>query len=264
MMSFEDKLKAVFSLIERDNNSICEYKVYNGQKDALSIFNEVELEAEESSALLKILANVSPEEKITLVSVKSNSDEDYEIDKFVFPESAINEMFDAIDWEEEVEEEWEIALASENFGIDEIETIREYLADEEHDFILEIIEDSYDILDFVNILKNNKNLKKELVAEVSKGLCGLLGLEDLKKPVVVFISADSTVAFVGDENFKALQEYIVKEVESSSDNKAVEYEDGYGSLYYEDEDEDDDENYYEEYDEEEDGEDGVVAPFWLL
>ena len=263
MMSFEDKLKAVLSLIERDNNSICEYKVYNGQKDALSIFNEVELEAEESSALLKILANVSPEEKITLVSVKSNSDEDYEIDKFVFPESAINEMFDAIDWEEEVEEEWEIALASENFGIDEIETIREYLVDEEHDFILEIIEDSYDILDFVNILKNNKNLKKELVAEVSKGLCGLLSLEDLKKPVVVFISADSTVAFVGDENFKALQEYIVKEVESSSDNKAVEYEDEYGRLYYEDEDEDYYEEYDEEYDEEEDGEDGVVAPFWL-
>ena len=264
MMSFEDKLKAVLSMIEKDNDSICEYKVYNGQKDALSIFNEVELETEESSALLTILANVSPEEKITLVSVKSksNSDEDYEIDKFVFPESAIDEMFDTIDWEEEIEEEWEIALASENFGIDEIETIREYLVDEEHDFILEIIEDSYDILDFVNSLKNNKNLKKELVSEVSKGLGGLLGLDDLKNPVVVFISADSTVAFVGDENFKALQEYIVKEVESSSDNKVVEYEDGYGRLYYEDEDED----YYEEYDEEEDEdeeEDGVVAPFWL-
>ena len=259
MMSFEDKLKAVLNVIEKVNDSICEYKVYNGQKDALSIFNEIELETEESSALLTILANVSPEEKITLVSVKSNSDEDYEIDKFVFPESAVNEMFDSIDWEEEVEEEWEIALASENFGIDEIETIREYLVDEEHDFILEVIEDSYDILDFVNSLKNNKNLKKELVAEVSKGLGGLLGLDDLKKPVVVFISADSTVAFVGDENFKALQEYIVKEVESSFDNKAVEYEDGYGRLYYEDEDDD----YYEEYDEEEDGEDGVVAPFWL-
>ena len=262
MMSFEDKLKAVLSIIEKNNDSICEYKVYNGQNDAISIFNEVELDAEESSALLTILANVSSEEKITLVSVKSNSDEDYEVYKFVFPESALDEMFDAIDFEEEVEEEWEIALASENFGIDEIETIREYLVDEEHDFILEIIEDSYDILDFVNSLKNNKNLKKELVSEVSKGLGGLLGLDDLKNPVVVFISADSTVAFVGDENFKALQEYIVKEVESSSDNKVVEYEDGYGRLYYEDEDED----YYEEYDEEEDvedGEDGVVAPLWL-
>lgn len=255
MMSFEDKLKAVLSIIEKDNDSICEYKVYNGQKDALSIFNEVELDTEESSALLTILANVSSEEKITLVSVKSNSDEDYEVDKFVFPESVVNEMFVANDWEEEVEEveeEWEIALASENFGIDEIETIREYLVYEEHDFILEIIEDSYDILDFVNGLKNNKNIKKELVAEVSKGLGGLLGLDDLKNPVVVFISADSTVAFVGDENFKALQEYIVKEVESSSDNKAVEYEDGYGRLYYEDEDDDDD--YYDE-------EDGVVSTF---
>jgi len=254
MMSFEDKLKAVLSIIEKNNDSTCEYKVYNGQKDALSIFNEVELDTEESSALLTILASVSSEEKITLISVKSNSDEDYEVDRFVFPESAIDEMFDTIDWEEEVEEveeEWEIALASENFGIDEIETIREYLVDEEHDFILEIIEDSYDILDFVNGLKNNKNLKKELVAEVSKGLGGLLGLDDLKNPVVVFISADSTVAFVGDENFKALQEYIVKEVESSSDNKAVEYEDGYGRLYYEDEDEDDD--YYDE--------DGVVSTF---
>ena len=254
MMSFEDKLKAVLSIIEKNNDSTCEYKVYNGQKDALSIFNEVELDTEESSALLTILASVSSEEKITLISVKSNSDEDYEVDRFVFPESAIDEMFDTIDWEEEVEEveeEWEIALASENFGIDEIETIREYLVDEEHDFILEIIEDSYDILDFVNGLKNNKNLKKELVSEVSKGLGGLLGLDDLKNPVVVFISADSTVAFVGDENFKALQEYIVKEVESSSDNKAVEYEDGYGRLYYEDEDEDDD--YYDE--------DGVVSTF---
>ena len=251
MMSFEDKLKAILNVIEEVNDSICEYKVYNGQKDALSIFNEIELETEESSALLTILANVSPEEKITLVSVKSNSDEDYEIDKFVFPESAVNEMFDAIDWEEE---EWEIALASENFGIDEIETIREYLVDEEHDFILEIIEDSYDILDFVNGLKNNKNLKKELVSEVSKGLGGLLGLDDLKNPVVVFISADSTVAFVGDENFKALQEYIVNEVESSFDNKVVEYEDGYGRLYYEDEDED----YYEDYYDEEDG---VVSTF---
>ena len=257
MMSFEDKLKAVLSIIEKDNDSICEYKVYNGQKDALSIFNEVELDTEESSALLTILANVSSEEKITLVSVKSNSDEDYEVDKFVFPESVVNEMFVANDWEEEVEEveeEWEIALASENFGIDEIETIREYLVYEEHDFILEIIEDSYDILDFVNGLKNNKNIKKELVAEVSKGLGGLLGLDDLKNPVVVFISADSTVAFVGDENFKALQEYIVKEVESSSDNKAVEYEDGYGRLYYEDEDEDEDDDYYDE-------EDGVVSTF---
>ena len=253
MMSFEDKLKAILNVIEEVNDSICEYKVYNGQKDALSIFNEIELETEESSALLTILANVSPEEKITLVSVKSNSDEDYEIDKFVFPESAVNEMFDAIDWEEE---EWEIALASENFGIDEIETIREYLVDEEHDFILEIIEDSYDILDFVNGLKNNKNLKKELVSEVSKGLGGLLGLDDLKNPVVVFISADSTVAFVGDENFKALQEYIVNEVESSFDNKVVEYEDGYGRLYYEDEDEDED--YYEDYYDEEDG---VVSTF---
>ena len=252
MMSFEDKLKAVLSIIEKDNDSICEYKVYNGQKDALSIFNEVELDTEESSALLTILANVSSEEKITLVSVKSNSDEDYEVDKFVFPESVVNEMFVANDWEEEVEEEWEIALASENFGIDEIETIREYLVYEEHDFILEIIEDSYDILDFVNGLKNNKNLKKELVAEVSKGLGGLLGLDDLKNPVVVFISADSTVAFVGDENFKALQEYIVKEVESSSDKKVVKYEDGYGRLYYEDEDDDDD--YYDE-------EDGVVSTF---
>ena len=259
MMSFEDKLKAVLSIIEKNNDSTCEYKVYNGQKDALSIFNEVELDTEESSALLTILASVSSEEKITLISVKSNSDEDYEVDRFVFPESAIDEMFDTIDWEEEVEEveeEWEIALASENFGIDEIETIREYLVDEEHDFILEIIEDSYDILDFVNGLKNNKNLKKELVAEVSKGLGGLLGLDDLKNPVVVFISADSTVAFVGDENFKALQEYIVKEVESSSDNKAVEYEDGYGRLYYEDEDEDED--YYEDYYDEEDG---VVSTF---
>ena len=253
MMSFEDKLKAVLSIIEKDNDSTCEYKVYNGQKDALSIFNEVELDTEESSTvltILTILANVSLEEKITLVSVKSNSDEDYEVDKFVFPESAIDEMFDTIDWEEEIEEEWEIALASENFGIDEIETIREYLVDEEHDFILEIIEDSYDILDFVNGLKNNKNLKKELVSEVSKGLGGLFGLDDLKNPVVVFISADSTVAFVGYENFKALQEYIVKEVESSSDNKAVEYEDGYGSLYYED----DDDDYYDE-------EDGVVSTF---
>ena len=253
MMSFEDKLKAVLSIIEKDNDSTCEYKVYNGQKDALSIFNEVELDTEESSTvltILTILANVSLEEKITLVSVKSNSDEDYEVDKFVFPESAIDEMFDTIDWEEEIEEEWEIALASENFGIDEIETIREYLVDEEHDFILEIIEDSYDILDFVNGLKNNKNLKKELVSEVSKGLGGLFGLDDLKNPVVVFISADSTVAFVGHENFKALQEYIVKEVESSSDNKAVEYEDGYGSLYYED----DDDDYYDE-------EDGVVSTF---
>ena len=258
MMSFEDKLKAVLSIIEKENDSSCEYKVYNGQKDALSIFNEVELDTEESSALLTILANVSSEEKITLVSVKSNSDEDYEAYKFVFPESVVNEMFVANDWEEEVEEEWEIALASENFGIDEIETIREYLVDEEHDFILEIIEDSYDILDFVNGLKNNKNLKKELVAEVSKGLGGLLGLDDLKNPVVVFISADSTVAFVGDENFKALQEYIVKEVESSSDNKAVEYEDGYGRLYYEDEDEDEDEDYYEDYYDEEDG---VVSTF---
>lgn len=250
MMSFEDKLKAVLSIIEKANDSNCEYKIYKGRKDALSIFNEIELEADESSALLTILANVSPEEKITLVSVKSNSDEDYEVDKFVFPESAVDEMFDAIDWEEEVEEEWEIALASDDFGVSEIETIREYLVDEEHDFILEVIEDSYDILDFVNSLKNNKNIKKELVAEVSKGLGGLLGLDDLKKPVVVFISADSTVAFVGDENFKALQEYIVKEVESSSENKAVEYEDGYGRLYYEDEDEDDDENYYENYYEE--------------
>ena len=257
MMSFEDKLKAVLSIIEKDNDSTCEYKVYNGQKDALSIFNKIELDTEESSALLTILANVSSEEKITLVSVKSNYDEDYEVDKFVFPESAIYEMFVANDWEEEVEEveeEWEIALASENFGIDEIETIREYLVYEEHDFILEIIEDSYDILDFVNGLKNNKNLKKELISEVSKGLGGLLGLDDLKNPVVVFISADSTVAFVGDENFKALQEYIVKEVESSSDNKAVEYEDGYGRLYYEDEDEDEDEDYYDE-------EDGVVSTF---
>lgn len=257
MMSFEDKLKAVLNVIEKANDSSCEYKVYKGRKDALSIFNEIELEAEESSALLNILANVSPEEKITLVSVKSNSDEDEEIDKFVFPESAVDEMFDAIDWEEE--EEWEVALKSDDFGVSEIETIREYLVDEEHDFILEIIEDSYDILDFVNGLKNNKNLKKELIAEVSKGLGGLLSLDDLKRPVVVFISADSTVAFVGDENFKALQEYIVKAVESSSENKAVEYEDGYGRLYYEDEDED----YCEEYDEEEDGEDGVVAPFWL-
>ena len=254
MMSFEDKLKAVLNVIEKENDSSCEYKVYNGQKDALSIFNEIELDTEESSALLTILANVSSEEKITLVSVKSNYDEDYEVDNFIFPESVVNEMFDASDWEDEdeVEEEWEIALASENFGIDEIETIREYLVYEEHDFILEIIEDSYDILDFVNGLKNNKNIKKELVAEVSKGLGGLLGLDDLKNPVVVFISADSTVAFVGDENFKALQEYIVKEVESSSDNKAVEYEDGYGRLYYEDEDDDDD--YYDE-------EDGVVSTF---
>ena len=259
MMSFEDKLKAVLSIIEKENDSTCEYKVYNGQKDALSIFNEVELDTEESSTvltILTILANVSLEEKITLVSVKSNSDEDYEVDKFVFPESAIDEMFDTIDWEEEIEEEWEIALASENFGIDEIETIREYLVDEEHDFILEIIEDSYDILDFVNGLKNNKNLKKELVSEVSNGLGGLFGLDDLKNPVVVFISADSTVAFVGYENFKALQEYIVKEVESSSDNKAVEYEDGYGRLYYEEEDEDED--YYEDYYDEEDG---VVSTF---
>ena len=80
MMSFEDKLKAVLSIIEKENDSSCEYKVYNGRKDALSIFNEAELDTEESSALLTILANVSSEEKITLVSVKSNYDEDYEVE----------------------------------------------------------------------------------------------------------------------------------------------------------------------------------------
>ena len=257
MMSFEDKLKAVLSIIERDNDSTCEYKVYNGQKDALSIFNEVELDTEESSALLTILANVSSEEKITLVSVKSNSDEDYEVDKFVFPESVVNEMFVANDWEEEVEEEWEIALASENFGIDEIETIREYLVYEEHDFILEIIEDSYDILDFVNSVKNNKNVKKELTAKLSAGLSGLLGLDDLKKPIVVFISADSTVAFVGDENFKALQKYIIEAVKTDEDED--EHGFGYGILDYEDEDYNDEcENCVDENDY------GVVAPYFLF
>ena len=107
MMSFEDKLKAVLSIIEKDNDSTCEYKVYNGQKDALSIFNEVELDTEESSALLTILANVSLEEKITFVLVKSksNSDEDYEIDKFVFPESVVNEMFDSIDMDGKIDYE---------------------------------------------------------------------------------------------------------------------------------------------------------------
>ena len=46
MMSFEDKLKAILRVIEKDNDSSCEYKVYNGQKDALSIFNEIELDTE--------------------------------------------------------------------------------------------------------------------------------------------------------------------------------------------------------------------------
>lgn len=273
MTEFVEKLEAILKVIEKESGLYSDYTIYENRSKAFSILTELHLNEEQETMLLKMLADTPSDIKIALVILDSEDDGLEESINFLFDETDVNEMYDTVIFEEEEEKEaWEIALAKEDFGIAEIKEVREALLDEKHGFILEILRDSYDILDFVKVLKHSPELKPQLVQEVTKGLSSLLTLETFALPIVIYISSDNTVAFVGDENFKALKGYILDSIfheKSQPSSGVVEYEDGWGYDCDIEEDEEDEEDYeygesYDDEDEDDKDENGCVAPFWLV
>ena len=258
MKEFKEKLEAVLNAIEKDESSLeFSYKLYDNRSKALSIFDEVSLDEDEKNLLFNILANTPADGKIALVIAKE--DDENEPNVFAFPEYAVDDMYNSIEVEVE-KEDWELALEKEDFGISEIATIKIEELDEVHGFVLDILHDSHDILNFVEYIKNSDKVKNIVATEISKGLSSLLRVDAFEQPIVVYVSSDNTTAFVGDENLKALKSYILDEIFHEEPHKGVvEYEDGWGYDY--DVEEEDIEDY--EYDDNDEEDYGVVAPFLL-